>query len=128
MALSADTVIDPEEIEEVTISTPWGPLEVEYKPSLVNLANDVADNADDPDAPSVIARSLCEMLVSWKFTGPFRHPKTQVELVPEGQEVPLDPEIVQLAPYALLSAVLQGLIRSESPNQVRRRNKSRRRS
>lgn len=101
---------------------------VTYRPSLVSVANDVAADEDDDaerdwDAPSPVAKLLCELVVEWGLTGPVVNRRTGEELSPADAVVPLDPRLVQFLPYSILSAYLSGVTQNEMANPTRRRPK-----
>lgn len=108
-----------------------GEARVTYKPKLISFATDFSDeeeNEGDDGLASPLATYVCDLLTEWDFTGELKHAKTGDVLVPEGQPIPFDPEIVQHIPFPIVSGLLSGITQAEAANPTRRRKANRRRS
>lgn len=108
-------------------------LNVEYEPSALIANIDDLDDIDEADDEqrNVLAERLCDVLISWDAEGPLPFRETRGHaigsVVPDGEQIPLDPEKVQFIPVPALVGILVALNQDAIPDPKGTRKRSRRR-
>lgn len=103
----------------------WGiTARMTYQPALVT--EDLDDEAKGETGAARIADQLCTLVTSWELTGPVPIQTvgsiTEGSIVPEGEPVPLDPEVVRHLPLPLLQGMFQGLMGDAVPKSPKTPN------
>ena len=107
---------------------------VRYYPNRITLGkvevqldeDEIKHLSDDEIDALQSASTLCNYLEWWDMQGEFRHPYTGEVLVPAGEDIPLDPRIVQWISTPVISEFMRQLTEEVFPKQKDSRNERRR--
>lgn len=111
----------------VEVPIRYYPNRITLNPIEVQLSEEEARDLSESEIDALSSAStLCTYLEWWDMQGPVLHAQTGEMLVPAGEDIPLEPRIVQHIPTPVIGEFMRQLTEHVFPNSKPSRNARRR--